>query len=84
MNAYEAADFLRLSYDAFRKVAPSMPRYKVAGGYRYLQSELLAWLRETAEYSHEAQRRQRDGNAGAPQRTDRHTSKREGKVVRLI
>ncbi len=46
MNAEEAADFLRLSPTAFRKLAPALPRYQIyeRSGYRYLKSELLAWL----------------------------------------
>jgi hypothetical protein len=47
MNAVEAADFLRLSEDAFKKLAPTLPRCRIyeRGGYRYLRSDLLAWLR---------------------------------------
>jgi hypothetical protein len=47
MNAEEAADFLRLSPTAFRKLAPSLPRCQIyeRSGYRYLRSDLLAWLR---------------------------------------
>ena len=46
MNAEEAADFLRLSPTAFRKLAPSLPRCQLyeRSGYRYLRSDLLAWL----------------------------------------
>ena len=46
MNAREAADFLRLSENAFKKLAPSLPRYQIyeRSGFRYLRSDLLAWL----------------------------------------
>jgi hypothetical protein len=47
MNAEEAADFLRLSPTAFRKLAPTLPRCQIyeRSGYRYLRSDLLSWLR---------------------------------------
>jgi len=47
MNAEEAADFLRLSPTAFRRLAPALPRCQIyeRSGYRYLMSDLLAWLR---------------------------------------
>ena len=47
MNAEEAADFLRLSPTAFRRLAPALPRCQIyeRSGYRYLRSDLLAWLR---------------------------------------
>lgn len=47
MNAEEAADFLRLSPTAFRRLAPKLPRCQIyeRSGYRYLRSDLLAWLR---------------------------------------
>ena len=43
MNAEEAADFLRLSPIAFRKLAPALPRCQICerSGYRYLRSDLL-------------------------------------------
>ncbi len=42
MNPEEAADFLRISYDAFRKIAPSIPRRRVSGRrYVYMRGELL-------------------------------------------
>lgn len=45
LDSRGAARFLGLSYEAFRKVAPSLPRHEVEGvGYRYLRSELLAWV----------------------------------------
>ena len=47
MNAEEAADFLRLSPTAFRRLAPALPRCQIyeRSGYRYLRSDLLVWLR---------------------------------------
>jgi hypothetical protein len=47
MNAEEAADFLRLSPTAFRRLAPALPRCQIyeRSGYRYLRSDLLTWLR---------------------------------------
>ena len=47
MNAEEAADFLRHSPTAFRRLAPALPRYQIyeRSGYRYLRSDLLTWLR---------------------------------------
>jgi len=47
MNAEEAADFLRLSPTAFRRLAPALPRCQIyePSGYRYLRSDLLAWPR---------------------------------------
>ena len=47
MNAEEAADFLRLSPTAFRRLAPALPRCQIyeRSGYRYLRSDLLSWLR---------------------------------------
>ena len=48
MNAEEAADFLRLSPTAFRRLAPAMPQCQIyeRSGDRYLRSNLLlAWLR---------------------------------------
>jgi hypothetical protein len=48
MNAEEAADFLRLSPTAFRRLAPAMSRCQIyeRSGDRYLRSNLLlAWLR---------------------------------------
>jgi hypothetical protein len=46
MNTEEAADFLRLSPTAFRRLAPSLPRCQIyeRSGYRYLRSDLLTWL----------------------------------------
>jgi hypothetical protein len=47
MNADEAAGFLRLSPTAFRRLGPKLPRCQIyeRSGYRYLRSDLLAWLR---------------------------------------
>jgi hypothetical protein len=51
MNAEEAADFLRLSENAFHKLAPTLPRCKIyeRSGYRYLRADLLQWLRGRAD-----------------------------------
>jgi len=51
MNAEEAADFLRLSANAFHKLAPTLPRYKIyeRSGLRYLRTDLLEWLRGRAD-----------------------------------
>lgn len=48
MNAREAADFLHLSYDYFKRMASQgkIPRRAVTERhYVYLRSELLDWLR---------------------------------------
>jgi hypothetical protein len=44
MNAEEAADFLRLSPTAFRRLAPALSKCHIyeRSGYRYLRSDLLA------------------------------------------
>ena len=57
MNAVEAADFLRLSEDAFRKLAPSLPRVALYGrfGYRYLRGDLLDWLRGRTDFGNVAE-----------------------------
>jgi hypothetical protein len=45
MNAEEAADFLRVPYDNFRKLAPTLPRHAVTERrYVYVRGELLEWL----------------------------------------
>ena len=42
----EAAAFLKVTKVQFNNLAPSIPRCKKAGlGFRYLRSEVLAWLR---------------------------------------
>ncbi len=48
MDAREAADFLRISYDLFKRMAGQgkLPRHAVTErNYVYLRSELLEWLR---------------------------------------
>ena len=46
MDGKEAAAFLKVSEAQFGRLAPRLPRHKRAGlGYRYLRSEVLAWLR---------------------------------------
>ncbi len=44
MNAQEAADFLRMPYSEFRKVAPVVPRHAISERrFIYRRSELLEW-----------------------------------------
>jgi len=44
MNAQEAADFLRISYPEFRRLAPYVPRHPVTERrYVYHRKELLEW-----------------------------------------
>ena len=44
MDAGEAAQFLSVSDERFRQIAPSLPRFKPPGlSYRYKRSELAAW-----------------------------------------
>ena len=45
MNAEEAADFLRIPYDNFRRLAAGLPRHRVTERrYVYLRQELIEWL----------------------------------------
>lgn len=47
MDAREAADFLRISYDLFKRMAGQgrFPRHAVTErNYVYLRSELLGWI----------------------------------------
>lgn len=45
MNAEEAADFLRIPYQNFRRIAQGLPRHPVTERrYVYLRSELIEWL----------------------------------------
>lgn len=82
MDAREAAEFLRLSYEAFRKIAPSVPRHRLGSSYRYLRSELLEWLREGQGIA--AERRERVGaRRRARPTSDASSRKRDGKVRRL-
>lgn len=47
MDPQEAAEFLRLSYAQFRKLAPALPRHRLtANKYVYLRSELLQWIKD--------------------------------------
>ncbi len=57
MDAREAADFLRLSENAFNKLAPSLPRVRIydRSGYRYLRSDLVKWLKERSEFDNPAE-----------------------------
>jgi hypothetical protein len=45
MNAKEAADFLRMPYSEFRRLAPYLPRHPVTERrYVYHRKELLEWV----------------------------------------
>jgi hypothetical protein len=45
MNAKEAADFLRMPYSEFRRLAPYLPRPPVTERrYLYHRKELLEWV----------------------------------------
>ncbi len=45
MNAEEAADFLRIAYDSFRRLAPELPRHRITERrYVYFRDELREWL----------------------------------------
>ena len=45
MNAKEAADFLRVPYSEFRRLAPYMLRHRVTERrYVYYRKELLEWV----------------------------------------
>jgi hypothetical protein len=45
MSAREAAEFLRIPYNHFRRLAPTLPRYAVTKHrYIYKHSDLLQWL----------------------------------------
>jgi hypothetical protein len=45
MNAKEAADFLRMPYSEFRRLAPHLPRHPVTERrYVYHRKELLEWV----------------------------------------
>ena len=45
MNAQEAADFLRMPYSEFRRLAPYLPRHPVTERrYVYHRRELLEWV----------------------------------------
>jgi len=45
MNAQEAADFLRMPYSEFRRLAPYLPRHPVTERrYVYHRRELLEWM----------------------------------------
>ena len=45
MNANEAADFLRVPYSEFRRLAPYLPRHPVTERrYVYHRKELLEWV----------------------------------------
>ena len=79
MNAEEAADFLRLSSTAFRRLAPTLPRCQIyeRSGYRYLRSDLLAWLRGQCD-SHV------DSHQAAPSSTRAHKKAPPRGVTRLV
>jgi hypothetical protein len=47
MNPREAAEFLRMPYNSFEKVAPTIKRIRVSEQrYVYLREDLMEWLRE--------------------------------------
>lgn len=79
MNAEEAADFLRLSPGAFRKLAPTLPRAAIyeTSGYRYLRDDLLRWLRERSDSAF-------DSNSGALRGTQGHKKAPLRGVKRLV
>lgn len=44
-NAKEAAEFLRISYESFKRFAPEVDRIAISEHrYVYLREDLLAWL----------------------------------------
>jgi hypothetical protein len=51
MDAKQAAEFMGMGEGAFRSLSPSLPRVRIheSGRYRYLRSDLLAWLEERRE-----------------------------------
>jgi hypothetical protein len=50
MSARSAAEFLDLGPDAFKKLAPKLPRCKLSESrYVYLKSDLLAYLKARRE-----------------------------------
>jgi hypothetical protein len=80
MNATEAADFLRLSENAFSRLAPTLPRCKLDGKqYRYLRSDLLEWLRSRREPDSYV-----DSNPGAIIRNHPHKNRNQERVKRLV
>ncbi len=45
MDAREAADYLRLPYDQFKRLARSLPRHAVTERrFVYVRSEILEWV----------------------------------------
>ena len=45
MDSKEAAEFLGLPLDEFRRLAPTLPRHKISERrYRYYAPELTEWL----------------------------------------
>ena len=45
MDAKEAADFLRIPYSQFKRIAVSIPRHAVTERrYVYYRGELIEWL----------------------------------------
>jgi hypothetical protein len=79
MNAEEAADFLRLSENAFNKLAPTLPRCKIyeRSGYRYLQADLLEWLRDRPDSN-------LDSNPATVRGIQTHKNAPSRKVTRLV
>ena len=47
MTSKEAAEFLRMSWQSFREIAPTLPRHAITRGkFVYRRTELLEWLSE--------------------------------------
>ena len=47
MDSKEAAEFLRMSWQSFREIAPTLPRHAITRGkFVYRRTELLEWLSE--------------------------------------
>jgi hypothetical protein len=73
MDAKEAADFLRISYSEFKRMAPGLPRHAVTERrYTYLRSELLTWLL--------GRQRRRVGSSASSRKAARRRTTRYGVV----
>ncbi len=84
MDGEEAAAFLKTSRAGFDRIAPSLPRKKKRGlGYRYLRSELLAWLCSD-DGGEGPTGRQPDGNAEPVGVRTSQKKRKNGGTVRLV